>query len=71
MLVGGRHDPVRLALAFIVLFLTAIPSTSARHAVTCACLEVTTTWTSVSSMHIRVMLDCEASCDDLVGSGGQ
>ena len=43
MLVGGRHDPVRLALAFIVLFLTAVPSTSARHAVTCACLEVTTT----------------------------
>lgn len=70
MLVGGRHDSVRFALALIVLLLTAVASTSGCHTVSSACLKVTAAWTSVSSVQVRVMLHRETGCDDFVSSGG-
>lgn len=70
MLVGGRHDSVRLAFALIVLFLTAISSTSIRDTMTGAYLELPAAWASVSSMQVRVMLNGQARGYDFVGSGG-
>lgn len=69
VLVGGRHDPVRLALAFIIFLLAAVTTTDTSHTVASAYLE-STPWAPMSPMQIRVMLDCESRCDDLVGSGG-